>query len=259
LADSFVARHFGTRGAFRLHRNAIGWDLLRAPANVALAPVVLLMRLVSVVAYRAGLRRMAQALDASRFQFRSDVGAAVAKALLEEVVFRRPSYEGALSDDQLHLVRDYTSVRSAVSEISTMIAVIIIGLVAFHVVTPGALSLAPVIAERTAHAREIAEFPFGSFLGGAWYGMFPGERPVWHTVAVGAGLVLVFSVVTTFIGVIADPVQAYLGIHRRRLLRLLARIDGSDGAKPRLQGEFVLARGGDMADAAAMLLRLLKP
>ncbi|MBX6323503.1 MAG: hypothetical protein IRY94_16895, partial [Rhodospirillaceae bacterium] len=35
--DAFAARVFSLRGAFDLNRRALGWDLARAPANVALA------------------------------------------------------------------------------------------------------------------------------------------------------------------------------------------------------------------------------
>src|SRR3954462_12619755 len=33
----FIDRHLSLIGSARLHRKAIGWDLLRAPANLALA------------------------------------------------------------------------------------------------------------------------------------------------------------------------------------------------------------------------------
>lgn len=257
IVDGFVSRHFRLRGTLRLHRNAIGWDLLRAPGNVALAPVFLLTRLVSITASCVGLRRAAQALDARRFQFRSRVGATVEAALLSEVIVPRNAGRDVPTPAQLRLVEDYIAVRSAVSEISTLIAVIVIGLAAFQVVTPGVLSLTPVVTERAAHAREIAAFPFGQWLGGAWYSVFPGERPLWQLVAVGTGLVFTFSLVTTFAGLVADPLQARLGIHRRRLLGLLKRIDRH--ARPRIEGEFLLARGADITDTAALILRLLRP
>ena len=36
--DAFVDRHFSFAGTLRLHRRTIGWDLLRVPANLLLAP-----------------------------------------------------------------------------------------------------------------------------------------------------------------------------------------------------------------------------
>ena len=44
----FVARHFGWRGSLRLHRSAIGLDLLRAPLNVLLVGPTLFLRLAGL-------------------------------------------------------------------------------------------------------------------------------------------------------------------------------------------------------------------
>lgn len=81
---------------------------------------------------------------------------------------------------------------------------------------------------------------------------------LWQTVAVGAGLALALSFVTTFSGILADPLQARLGIHRRRLMRLLWRIDRAAEERPRIEGEFVLARGADIVDLAAVVIRFLR-
>jgi hypothetical protein len=44
--DPFVDRHFTLAGSLALHRRAIGWDLLRAPANLFLAGPALSVKLV---------------------------------------------------------------------------------------------------------------------------------------------------------------------------------------------------------------------
>jgi hypothetical protein len=57
---------------------------------------------------------------------------------------------------------------------------------AFHQLTPGTLTLGPVLAAALAQQAAIASFPLGAGLGGLWYGLFPaapsaglvaGERP----------------------------------------------------------------------------------
>lgn len=259
LIDGFVRRHYRLPGALRLHRHAIGWDLLRAPANIALAPVLLLTRLVSIMAHVLRLRRLSRFVGALRPQFRSDVGAVLEADLLSDVLARRGA-GGTTPAPQsvLRLVRDYVAVRGAVSEIGTAVVILAVGLFVFHAVTPGVISLAPVVTERAAHARDVAGFPLGQWLGGAWYGLFPGERPLWQTLAVGTALALALSLVTTFSGIIADPLQARLGLHRRRLLRLLSRIDRAAEDRPGLEGEFVLARGADIVDVATMVIRFLR-
>src|SRR5712692_9834974 len=52
--DPFVDRHFTLAGSLALHRRAIGWDLLRAPANLFLAGPALSVKLASWAARRAG-------------------------------------------------------------------------------------------------------------------------------------------------------------------------------------------------------------
>jgi hypothetical protein len=128
----------------------------------------------------------------------------------------------------------------------------------FRTVTPGVLSLAPVLTDHVAAAREITAFPLGERLGAAWYGLFPAERPLWQTLAVGAGLVLVVSLVASFAGLVTDPLQARLGLHRRRLLRLLARLDRAED-RPEVAREVLLARLADVADAGATLARVFRP
>ena len=258
LIDAFIRRHYRLPGALRLHRHAIGWDLLRAPANIALAPVLLFARLVSILAHVLRLRRVSRFAGRIRPQFHSDVGAALEADLLSVLTHRGTHGRVPDTDTICRLVRDYVTVRSAVSEIGTAFAVLLVGLFVFHALTPGVISLAPVVTERAAHAREVAGFPLGQWLGGAWYGLFPGERRIWHIVAVGAGLAVALSLVSTFSGILVDPLQARLGIHQRRLGRLLRRIDRAADDRPGIEGEFVLARGADIVDVATMVIRLLR-
>ena len=49
---AFVDRHFSLLGSLRLHRQALGFDLVRAPANV-----VLMLPYLSLQLGGAGLRR----------------------------------------------------------------------------------------------------------------------------------------------------------------------------------------------------------
>jgi hypothetical protein len=254
--DAFVRRHYSVDGTWRLHRHAVGLDLLRAPANVLLAPWALLLRLAALAASAAGARGVARRLAARTLVFRSDMGRAVETALLAEVV--APRTGAPPTETQRRLVADHVALRGAVAELATTLAVVAVGIVAFRALTPGVLTLAPVLTDHLALAREIAGFPLGDRLGAAWYGLFPAERPLWQTAAVGLALVVAFSLVTTFAGLLADPVQARLGIHRRRLRRLLARLDRADD-RPALHAELLLARLGDVADAGATLARFLRP
>src|SRR5258708_11682004 len=71
--DPFVDRHFTVAGSLALHRRAIGWDLLRAPANLFLAGPALSVKLASWAAPRAGNYRLAAWPAARRLLIETDV------------------------------------------------------------------------------------------------------------------------------------------------------------------------------------------
>ena len=58
---------------------------------------------------------------------------------------------------------------------------------AFHKLTPGTLTLGPVIAAALAQQAAVASFPLGAALGGLWYGLLPVRHPpAWSQARPGA-------------------------------------------------------------------------
>jgi len=53
--DAFVDQHFSLAGTLRLHRRTIGWDLLRVPANLLLAPAMFGFAVLGRIARPVGL------------------------------------------------------------------------------------------------------------------------------------------------------------------------------------------------------------
>jgi hypothetical protein len=258
LVRAFVWRHFSVAGTLRLHRRALGLDLLRAPVNVALAPLFLTSRVLALVLSVTPAQGLARRLGRWQPFFRTDVGRTVEALVLREVILPRREEGADLTPHQRALLADYAGVRSAVAEFSTSLVVLGVGFALFHAMTPGVMSLAPVLTDHAARARAIAEFPLGQGLGGVWYGVFPVALPGWAVGAVAAALLVAGSLVTTFAGVVADPVQAALGIHRRRLMRLLARLDAAEDSGPGLAPEHLLARVSDLTDLGVSLARLFR-
>jgi hypothetical protein len=249
---AFVRQRFGLRGTLRLHRAAVGADLLRAPVNVVLAPVFLLVKILARVARLVRMPRVAGWL-ARREVF---LTTAVSRAVREQVTAFVASVTDAPRDRVARAVADYAATRNAVAEIVTTLVVLLAGVVLFHAVTPGVISLAGPLAEAQAARRAAEGFWLGQGAGRLYYGVFPVHLPVWQVVLTGAGLAMAGSVVTTFAGVIADPVQVATGVHRRRLMRLIARVQA--GAGEGLAREHVIARTGDLSDMALSLWRMLR-
>src|SRR5438874_18376 len=71
--EAFVDRHFTIAGALALHRRALGWDLLRAPANLFLAGPALAVKLLAWAARRAGMERVAAWLAGRRLLLQTEV------------------------------------------------------------------------------------------------------------------------------------------------------------------------------------------
>ena len=259
LVKAFVRRHFSLRGALRTHRLALGPDLLRAPLNVALAPVFILVRLTALLLTRLRLRRAGGWLASRRILLRSDVSRAIESALIDEVLHPRMAWTGPPSATSTRLIEDYVGIRSAVAEIVTTLIVLCLGVIVFHAATPGVLSLAPLLSDRAATAGAIADFPLGSGLGRVWYGAFPLDLSGWFVAGVAVLLVMAASILTAFAGVVADPIQARLGIHRRRLMRLLVRLDEARSGEPEIAREHLFARMADLTDVVTALLRMLRP
>ncbi|WP_149866456.1 DUF6635 family protein [Tropicimonas marinistellae] len=259
LVNGFVRENFGVQGTLRLHRAALGGDLLAAPLNVMLAPIFLCSRLTALLLAAVGLRRSSRWLLSQPIFLHSAVARAVEKRIETDLLAPSSPHCAALSDRQRRLLRDYTSVRTSVAEIFTTVVVLTLGYFLFRNPTPGILSLTPFVSDYMTQSSAVAGFPLGQSLGHLWYAVFPPERSASYVLMVGVGLALVASFVTTFAGIIADPVQASLGIHRKRLARLLEDLAANDAAGPVLAREHAIARVADVTDAVVSLFRMIRP
>ncbi|MGR3527354.1 MAG: DUF6635 family protein [Paracoccaceae bacterium] len=292
LVDGFVARHFRLRGTLHLHGAALGGDILRAPVNLVLAPVHALIRLLALVAAVLGARRVAAWLRARSILLRTRVGARVERAVVTELLGLpwpqpAPDHDAAvlqaiLSAPQLRpvlrqqgdpaeataqgrrlagMVSGYSGTRTAVAEIATALVLLLVGALVFRALTPGMISMAPNLAGVVAHGAAVADFPLGQTLGGVWYGLFPVGVSPWLMAGVVVALVMLGAVMAAFAGILADPVQARLGLHQRRLERLIAAMaaEVEDGqGKGFAAHEHALARVVDVWDAVVSLLRALR-
>lgn len=291
--DEFVDRHFTWPGTLRLHSTALGWDILRAPLNVALSPILILTRIAAFVCRRVGWRAGADWLARRRVLLRTSVArrvetlivtnllelplnekaagrdpSALARAVLAAPQFREmirtrrdaPEAE-ALGRRVAAAIGEYASTRSAVAEMTTALSVLIIGALVFQALTPGMVSMAPGIADAMARTTAIDGFPLGRTLGATWYGVFGTDTPAWLVWTTVAGLIMIGSVFAAFAGILADPVQSRLGIHRRRLGRLLDTLEAElvgRADKPFSAREHFYARILDLFDAAASAVRLFR-
>lgn len=292
----FIDRHFTASGSLRVHRKAVGWDLARAPVNLMLAVPQLALLVTGEAAARTPWRDRAAPLRDRRILLTTDVAREIDWLIhtdLLQLPYRRDGRlserdalaEEIFADPRLNAMSDalmramgsraedpefrrelerkltvYAGTRAAAAEITTAMLSLAAGAAAFKQLTPGVISLGPALAGVVAQQAAIASFPLGAGLGGVWYGSFPAAAGPALTAGVTGGLALSLAVLSAFAGVVFDPVQRRLGLHKRRLDKLVSAVErdliGSDSGNFVVRDHYV-ARVMDLADLLRAAWRAL--
>jgi len=107
--DAFVDRHFSLAGSAGIHRKAVGWDMVKAPANIALAVPQLATKLAAAGAKAVGAGRASAYLGYRKLMFNTAVGHEIEGLIITDLLelpFRqgeRESRRDALSDGSSQL------------------------------------------------------------------------------------------------------------------------------------------------------------
>lgn len=244
----FVDRHFSLRAALRLHRAAFGWDMLRAPVNLTMAASAAALHLAAAGARRVGAERVANALGRRRLLLSTSVSLRIEwlvrtdllelpcqagdrvstrDALAETILRAMLTSIGLKDDDPLRhrvlerTLAEYVVTRGTAAEITTALMSLSAGALTLGKLTPGAVSFGPMLASMVAQQAAISSFPLGAGFGTLWYGLFPVVPSTALLFSLSGGLLAIGSVLSAFAGIVADPVQRRLGLHQRRLRRMV--------------------------------------
>ena len=206
------------------------------------------------IARRAGLAPAADWLDSRRYFLQTDVARELEWRLFTELLElpirqgERVSERDALADEILRDPRmaqgggdelrspaeqeafrawlagaasTYEGTRVAAADLTNAAVSAGVGAFAFKKFTPGMMSLGPATAQVLVQNAAIAGFPLGSGAGALWYGVFPAAAPAALSIGLTGGLLAAGAVIGAFSGVVSDPIQRRLGLHHRRLKRLI--------------------------------------
>ncbi|KMQ75954.1 DUF6635 family protein [Marinobacter subterrani] len=247
---AFIDRHFHYPGAIATNRKALGWDMLRAPINLLWAPVYALACVLKMLLPKSSglswfhrlVNRVPAGLTTRVQQHISHLilvellNNGHEKALLEsylieelEAVYQRSDCDpinhtqfkkliGPLVADTLS---QYRVTRTASADISNSITCTVLGAFAFQKFTPGGIGLGVVLASMLAKTLAARDFILGETIGGWYYSLFPPEPSLATTAGVMLAVMAALAAFAALSGVIFDPVQAAVGLHRRRLHKLL--------------------------------------
>jgi hypothetical protein len=256
---AFTARHYGFAGTLRLHREAFGLDLLRAPLNVLLVGPALFLRVAAALLRRLGLARLGGWLAGRNLFVETRFARRMAGLVLGELLLLDET--APWNERARHLIAEYVAARHAVAEFATGLVALLIGLTLVQAMTPSALSLGPMLAREMAQQEAIQSFWLGPWAGSLYYGWFPADAGWGRTVATTLAAMAGFALVATFMGLVTDPLQQLLGLHRRRLRRLVDTLErvalGESGASLALPDPWI-PRIADLADMALMAMRLTR-
>lgn len=247
---AFIDRHFHYPGAIATNRMALGWDMVRAPLNLLWAPVYALACLVRIlVPQRTGLRwlhavaRRVPAGLTTRVQEHISAlilvdllndgrnGPLLEQYLVEalEEVYARHNREPVDHQRFRELIEplfaetlsQYRVTRTASADITSNLTCTVLGAFAFQKFTPGGIGLGLVLATMLAKTLAARDFILGETIGHWYYGWFPPEPSLATTAMVILAVMALLSAFAALSGMIFDPVQAAVGLHRRRLHKLL--------------------------------------
>lgn len=254
----FARRHLGLLGSLRLHRHAAGWDVVKAPVNITLGIVNLACELLGRLLQRAGLRGAGGWLRGRHWVLQTVVMRRLDRLLRVELLhwpldhrgqptgadgltdalladprlqgsdpalpLPRPQIDAAAARRVDRLIDHYLADRTAVAEITVALISTALSWWLVGAAAPGAIGLAAPLAEAFSLQEAIGGFPLGDSLGQVWYGLFGVETPWFVTALTAAWLTALFAVAAAFAGIVADPVEALTGGHRRRLRKLVAAV-----------------------------------
>ena len=257
----FIEDHFSFKGAWELNKCAFGKDLLRAPANLAWAPVYFAAKLGGIAAEKAGMKAVSEKLKKVEPGFRTDVEKEVEWLMFSEFL-ELPFVEGKrvceknvlltfiLAEDEMvslfeekllsiasigndstqrakleEKLSTYVNNRKDVAELTTAIMGISAGLAAHKGINMGAIGLGQTTATVIAQQLAISNFFLGQSLGGIYYSFFPAAASMGLLVGATGGIAAAMGLVSAFAGVLADPAQKALGLHHKKLHSLVDAVE----------------------------------
>lgn len=144
-------------------------------------------------------------------------------------------------------LREYTYSRTAAEDLSGSIVTLAIGYVSFQTFSPGAISSGIALATNLAQKLTTSSFWLDSSVGTWHYGTLlrTPSKPLFLVST--ASVMAVLAIITTFSGIFTDPLQTKLGIHQKRLQKLIRSLEhdlkgerGKDNKEYQIKDQYVV-------------------
>lgn len=289
--EGFVRRHYSFRGTLRIHRKALGWDVIRVPLNIIWSLVALVLALTGLLAGVFGLHRLKTWLGRVPPGLETDMDRQISWLVLTELlqlpyeqrgrqserdalmaeilrdpIFRQmleERFDGGLvpsrhPDFQSNLQKklgEYGATRTGSADLAGNAALLITSKLAMGQAVFGAIGAGAALSVVVARWMAVSDFWLGSTIGSFYYGIVPVEVSTTVLLSVTLAVAVVLALISTFIGIVTDPLQVALGLHQRRLRKLIAAVgadlQGDDASAFRLREKYA-GRLFDALDVMAL-------
>ena len=128
-------------------------------------------------------------------------------------------------------LKEYQVTRTAAADITNSLSCTIFGAFAFQKFTPGGIGVAFLLASLWVKEIAVRNFVLGDTLGSFYYSLFPPEPSLAMTGAFFGAVMVLLAVIAALSGIIIDPIQAALGVHRKRLMKMIDHLEQDFSAK----------------------------
>lgn len=286
-APEFAKKYFSLRGALGLNKNALGADILKGPLNVLWSLPYMGFKASSALSRKAGLRKIPSLIErlppGLETRVQKEINWLIFTELLEipydqgnrksskdallEEILKQPEISALFSNELSTIyskskdpkfrpaleknLMEYSRSRTAAADLAGTVISLSTGATVFGKMTPGAMTAGGAIATAVAQHSAISNFVLGPTLGGLYYSIFPATASMGLVVASTGTFMALLAILTSFSGIITDPIQHKLGIHQKRLKKLIECLDkelrGSGDSGLKIRDQYV-ARVFDLLD-----------
>jgi len=249
--DQFLEKNFGFRGTLLVLLSTAGSDLIWHPLNFVLAIPFLFIGRISVWLDKFGFYEATKLVQRLPTRIRTQFEKARERQILSELLgLNDPPGDNALvrqlekdrlgealrRSDRLRAcfkpeaiirvvaspLNDLSSTRSSILDLASSGLTLAAGYLLF-----GNLSLNPYemgrrLADSEARSNASSRFFLGPKAGSLFYHLFPPHPTATQIAVWSVAVILGLGILTTLINVLSDPLQHWLGIHRRQLNRFLS-------------------------------------
>lgn len=294
--DEFVQSHYSFRGALNIHSHAFGWDIVRVPINIVWSVINIFLGIVGFVAGLVRLHGLRRWIGRIPPGLETDMDLQISWLVVTELLQLPHEHRGKrserdalmeeiLKDPSLRLILDqkleafegpsrnpdfqqnleaklaeYGATRTGSADLSSNAALLITSKLATGQASFGTLSAGAAASAAVAKSIAVSNFWLGSTIGLYYYALVPVAVSVRLLIAVTALVAVVLALVSTFVGVLTDPLQAKLGLHQKRLKRLITAIKNdlcSQGRSDFQLREKYIGRLFDVVDILTSVRRVL--